>query len=278
MLKYFVCIACSFLTLICIIPTCLVAQNPVDSREDPQLTAIILHRDSLFWQAYNTCEVDAMRNFFTDDIEFYHDKGGVTTGLDAFITATRKGICGSDTIRIRREIIAATVHVFPMRMSGVIYGAILSGDHQFYVKTGSKPEFLDGQAKFTHLWLLKDGAWKMSRVLSYDHGPAHYVNLRAEISLPDTLLKQYTGTYKGPQSGNILIAVDGDHLLLTSEGNKFMIYAETRDRFFMRERDLTFTFTSDAPKGSNRIPGRDKRPLKLVVRENGNIAEELVRQ
>jgi len=30
----------------------------------------------------------------------------------------------------------------------------------------------DGLAKFFHVWLLKDGTWKMARVISYDHGPA----------------------------------------------------------------------------------------------------------
>ena len=54
----------------------------------------------------------------------------------------------------------------------MVYGAILSGEHVFYVRQKGKPEVLDGRAKFTHLWLLKDGVWKMSRVLSYDHGPA----------------------------------------------------------------------------------------------------------
>lgn len=276
MLKYFVCISCLLCSLFFAIPTCVQAQD-ADSREDPQLTSVILHRDSLFWQAYNSCNVEAMQRFFTDDMEFYHDRGGSTAGLDAFTANTRKGICGSDTIHIRREAIAGTVQVFPMRKSGVVYGAILIGDHRFYVKAGSKPEFLDGQAKFTHLWLLKDGAWKMSRVLSYDHGPAHYVNLRTEISLPDTLLRHYTGTYKGSQN-NIRVEVDGSHLVLSTGNNKFAIYAEAKDRFFLRERDLTFTFNSIAIQDSHSSTGLDKGSQKLVVRENGNIAEELVKQ
>jgi hypothetical protein len=29
-----------------------------------------------------------------------------------------------------------------------------------------------GEAKFIHLWQNKDGAWKITRVISYDHGAA----------------------------------------------------------------------------------------------------------
>jgi hypothetical protein len=112
--------------------------------------------------------------------------------------------------------------------------------------------------------LFQGGEWKMSRALSYDHGPIHYVNLRTEIMLPDSLLGRYTGTYKGPQNGNVLIAAESGHLSLTLDNNKFALFAETKDRFFMRERDLTFTFGGT--------------PQKMVVRENGNITEELVRQ
>src|SRR5688572_9835845 len=34
----------------------------------------ILRQDSLFWIAYNSCDVKAMQQFFTSDLEFYHDK------------------------------------------------------------------------------------------------------------------------------------------------------------------------------------------------------------
>jgi hypothetical protein len=140
--------------------------------QDPALTATILHQDSLFWKAYNNCDVAGMSGFFTDDIEFYHDKGGLTVGLSNFKVALQQGLCGEGKSRLRRVAVDGTVQVFPMANNKVVYGAILSGEHVFYVKEAGKDEYLDGHAKFTHVWLLKDGVWKMARVLSYSHGPA----------------------------------------------------------------------------------------------------------
>jgi hypothetical protein len=140
--------------------------------QTPDLTATILHQDSLFWTAYNNCDVEGMSGFFTADIEFYHDKGGLTVGLSNFKVALQNGLCGAGKSRLRRAAVDGTVQVFPLANAGVVYGAILSGEHVFYIKEAGRDEFLDGHAKFTHVWLLKDGAWKMSRVLSYSHGPA----------------------------------------------------------------------------------------------------------
>jgi hypothetical protein len=238
-----------------------------NTRDNAQVTSAILHRDSLFWQAYNACDIDAMKSFFTADLEFYHDRGGITSGRDSMAAATRHGICSSDSVHVRREAIAGTVHVFPMRKDGVVYGAVLSGDHRFYVKQNGKHEYLDGQAKFTHLWVLKDGEWKMSRVLSYDHGPAQYINQRKEITVTEGTMHGFAGNYRGPKSGLGVVSVENGHLLLTIGNGKYALYPETTSRWFMKERDLTFTFTGDGPA-----------PAKLVVRENGDIAEELVRQ
>ncbi len=33
----------------------------------------------------------------------------------------------------------------------------------------AKPEYLTSTAKFTLIWLLENGKWKLSRCLSYDH-------------------------------------------------------------------------------------------------------------
>ncbi len=139
---------------------------------DPQLSATILHLDSLFWSAYNRCDVDEMVKYFTDDVEFYHDKGGLTTGLPNFENALRQGLCGNPNFRLRRAAVPGTVQVFPLGNQDGIYGAILTGEHVFYISENNRPEYLDGHARFTHVWLLKDGVWKMARILSFDHGPA----------------------------------------------------------------------------------------------------------
>lgn len=141
------------------------------AQSDAEVAALILKRDSLFWITYNTCDTAGNKAFFTTDMEFYHDKGGVTLGVEALSASLKNNLCSNPDFRLRREAVPGTVHVFPMRKGNSIYGAIISGEHVFYIiEKGA--ERLDGLAKFTHLWLVKDGVWKMARILSYDHGPA----------------------------------------------------------------------------------------------------------
>lgn len=234
--------------------------------DDEQLTALILQRDSLFWQAYNACDVVKMSDFFADNVEFYHDKGGPTLGLNALTLATEKGICGNTAaMRIRREPVKGSAKVFPLRKDSVIYGAILTGEHVFYIiPTGKAPQ-LDGEARYTHLWLLKDSVWKMSRILSYDHHPAQDTTKRTPVSLPADVLPTYAGRYNGPKSNIVEIQPDSSRLTLMAGGKKFSLLPERTDLFFMKERDLTFEFIRDS---NNAV-------VKLIVRERGEIAEEL---
>ena len=113
-----------------------------------------------------------MAQIFGEDVEFYHDKSGPTIGLEEFTKAIKNGLCGNQNFRLRREAIPETISVFPMENKQVIYGAILSGEHLFYILEKGKPEYLDGHARFSHLWLFQNNQWKMARILSYDHGPA----------------------------------------------------------------------------------------------------------
>lgn len=127
----------------------------------------IIALDAAAFEAYNICDLEKFKTFFTDDLEFYHDKGSVTLTSAKLMETMKTGICGKANWKLRREVIPGTLKVYPM--DG--YGALLTGDHSFYVTENGK-EQLTGKAKFTHLWLLKDGQWKMSRVFSYDHAGA----------------------------------------------------------------------------------------------------------
>jgi hypothetical protein len=147
------------------------AAQPVAPPAAADPATIVQARDDAFWTAYNACDTKAFRGFFSADVEFYHDRGGPTIGLDALDAALAKNLCGGGN-RLRREPVEGTVRLSILRNGDTVYGAIVAGEHLFYVRPPDKPEFLDGRARFVSLWLLKDGAWQMARLLSYDHGPA----------------------------------------------------------------------------------------------------------
>ena len=236
--------------------------------EDQKLTATIIHLDSSFWKAYNNCDTAQFKNFVTDDVEFYHDKGGITSGATALIESIDKNICGNVNSRIRREAVAGTVKVYPMQNGDAIYGAVISGEHLFYITERGKPEYQSGAANFTHLWLFKNGVWKMSRILSFNHHVPEYINTKKEIELPALQLDQLAGTYKSDQSGTMTITRDNKVLILKGGNNNYKLYPLSDTLFFTKERDLTFQFVKDAAG----------EPLKIVVNEHGAKADELMFQ
>ena len=237
-------------------------------KEEQQLTNTILLKDSLFWSGYNNCYFVNMQQYFTDDVEFYHDKGGITNGSKDLIESIEKNICGDENHKIRREAVPGSIKVFPMKNNGKIYGAVISGEHLFYIKDKGKDEYADGHARFTHLWILKDSVWKMYRLLSYDHGPAPYINKRKAITLSASALQQFEGKYKGPQTGIMTVIRKEGILVISFTNDQMLLYPESNNSFFTKERDLTFEF----------VKGDKGNILDLVVREHGAIAEEAVFQ
>jgi ketosteroid isomerase-like protein len=129
--------------------------------------------DAQYWKAYNDCDVAALTAMNTDDLEFYHDLGGVSRGKARFAEGFAKNICGrEDGSRVRREGVADSMRFYPMRDGGKLYGAVVAGEHLFHEKPKGGKEQLTGRARFTFMMLLQDGRWKVARVLSFDHGPA----------------------------------------------------------------------------------------------------------
>jgi hypothetical protein len=101
--------------------------------EDSLVIKTILKDDSIFWFGYNNCNMPLMQQYIADDIEFYHDKGGITLGAKDLTSALQKNICGNDSIKIRREVVKGSVNVFTLKNGNIIYGAVISGEHLFYV-------------------------------------------------------------------------------------------------------------------------------------------------
>jgi Domain of unknown function (DUF4440) len=244
----------------------LYCQQIVAQTEERQLTATIIRLDSAFWNAYNNCDTAQFINYLTDDVEFYHDKGGITIGAPALIYSLDKNLCSNPDYHLRREAVAGTVKVYPMKKGNEIYGAIITGEHVFYVSEKGKPESLDGDANFTQLWLLRNDTWKMARILSFNHHPAEYKNTRKEIELTNRQLDQLTGKYKSDQFGIMTITRDSKVLKLAGDNSIFTLYPMSDTLFFTKERDLTFQFVKDAVG----------RPVKMIVNEHGAKADELL--
>jgi hypothetical protein len=205
------------------------------------LDKLIREKDSLFWQAYNNCDVPAMKSLFTDDIEFYHDKGGITNGKEALAASLQKNLCSNASYHLRRASIAKTVKVFPMMNGGKVYGALISGEHLFYITDGGKPEYLDGHARFTQLWIMDSNVWKMSRILSFDHKPAAYQSNKKEIRLTAAALQNFEGSYLGKEVGKLTIRQEKDHLLLTAGAKTFAFFAKKKTPFLQRKKTLRST-------------------------------------
>jgi uncharacterized protein DUF4440 len=136
------------------------ALDKIQNQED--LNKAITALDAALFDAYNKCELAKFGSLVDENVEFYHDQGGVTLGRAALVDSVKKNICGTTT----RELLPATLQIYYMKG----YGAIEMGTHRFHHP--GHPEIGDGEGKFVHLWQYKDGAWKVTRVLSYDHHAA----------------------------------------------------------------------------------------------------------
>ena len=135
-----------------------VASCAQSQASDPALFKTIQTLDTKLFDAYNHCDLPAFSSLVADDIEFYHDKTGLSVGRQALVDAIKNNICG----KVTRELVPGSLEVYPI--AG--YGAVEIGVHRFH---HPDDESNVGEAKFVQLWQNKDGTWKISRVISFDH-------------------------------------------------------------------------------------------------------------
>ncbi len=136
------------------------AQPLASLKSQAELEKAITALDAAVFDAYNRCDLEKFASFFPDDVEFYHDQGGVTLGKGKLTESLKQNICG----KVTRELVSSSLQVF--RMKG--FGAVEMGVHHFHHPGHDDTEPV-GTGRFIHLWQYKDGAWKITRVISYDH-------------------------------------------------------------------------------------------------------------
>ena len=129
------------------------------------LEQVILAQDAAVFDAFNRCadpaQLERHAGYFAEDVEFYHDTGGVTWNRSDMLANTEKHVCG----KFSRELVPGTLVVFPVKD----FGAIAQGTHRFCQSGTGQCE---GEADFTMVWREQAGEWQLTRVLSYGHRPA----------------------------------------------------------------------------------------------------------
>ncbi len=116
--------------------------------------------DSLLFDAYNHQDLAKMKNYFTTDLEWYQDNGGLIN-FDTVFT-NFKSIFNNPN-KLTRELVYGTLEVVPIKG----FGAIEIGKHRFKHMENGKLEI--GTFRFLMIWKNVNGDWKISRVVSFDH-------------------------------------------------------------------------------------------------------------
>ncbi len=124
--------------------------------DDQELYNSIVAMDKAYFDAYNSCDLITQTEMYSDDIEFYHDKGGVMTVKQDIIDALEKNICG----KVTRELVEGSIEVYPIKD----YGAVQMGYHKFH--NNQEPNAPSNPSKFIMLWQYDNDAWKITKVIS----------------------------------------------------------------------------------------------------------------
>ena len=153
---------------ICFLAALPAAHASPPERSPEELTRVVVELDSAVFDSFNRCsypgELARHAGYFAEDVEFYHDNGGVTWNRDDMLARTRDNACG----KYRRELVEGSLEVYPIKG----FGAIAQGTHRFCEATSSA---CDGLADFVMVWREQEESWQLTRVLSYGHRAASSV-------------------------------------------------------------------------------------------------------
>jgi len=137
-----------------------------DSASPDALYRTVSALDTEFFGSFNNCDApDQLQrhaSFLDPNVEFYHDKGGVSWTRQDYMDKTRRNVCGN----FRRKLTPGSLEVYPIEG----FGAIEEGDQTFCeIKSGK----CVGEAKFLIVWRHTSDGWHITRAFSYGH---HAIN------------------------------------------------------------------------------------------------------
>ena len=118
--------------------------------------------DTELFESFNNCQspgkLKKYASYFSPDVEFYHDNGGVTWDRKSMISNTKKNACGNYT----RKLVAGSFKAYPINQ----FGAITEGVHIF---CETKTKKCEGKSDFVMVWRNVNNKWEITRALSYGH-------------------------------------------------------------------------------------------------------------
>jgi hypothetical protein len=154
-------ILCAVFIIGAIFCTSVIAQTDKELRATTgDLYNEIRQQDSLLFVAFNSKNLGAMKTFFDPALELFQDNVGVRNYDQTM--AGFSGIFKQDFV-LTRKLVPGSLEVYPIKD----YGAIETGQHTFtHMENGQE---MTGTFKFLHIWQKKDGIWKITRIVTYDH-------------------------------------------------------------------------------------------------------------
>ena len=141
-----------------LVPAALAAQSA--DRTPDQLRTAVVQADSSMFAEYNRHDAAALMRWFSEDLEFYHDLGGLQRYADV---ASGFSQVLSRNDGMRRELVAGSLRVEPIKG----FGAMEFGEHRFcHVEQGAEQ---CGTFAFLMIWRERGGRWQVTRVASWGH-------------------------------------------------------------------------------------------------------------
>ena len=123
---------------------------------DKKLYDIIVDKDKEYFDAYNACDMKTQESLYSEDIEFFHDKGGLNTSKQDILASIEKNICG----KVTRTLVSESIEVYPIAN----YGAVEMGYHMFH--NNQEPNAESKPVKFIIVWKEEGENWLITKVIS----------------------------------------------------------------------------------------------------------------